>query len=353
MSEPTEQPTIRLLILDQSGPFRVSLSHLLACESGVEISGACGTRAEAMKVLESSNVDLVLLDFDHGVDFIGAAREAGYTCRFLIVSSALDVRKSALALKLGASGIFLKTEARSLVVHAIRLVAQGDMWIDPGVVHSLATELERYTRPEAQELPERERRVLAGIVAGHSNREIGEEMGISEAWVKEVVQRLFIRAGVKSRNQLARLVLDANLGFDGNGEVVAQDGMCIDPKVVYSFESEALERYRRPGARELPECERRVLAGIVKGHSNRKIGEEMGISEAWVKKVVKRLFIRAGVNTRSQLAGLALSAKRGVDQHGAGERLEESAELIVSLSRSSQLGLSGPDQSKCGTRLLA
>ena len=70
--------------------------------------------AEALEVLKGSTVDMVLLDFDvgteHGNDFIAAARQAGYQGRFLIVAGSANVRNSAIALKLGASGIFLKSE---------------------------------------------------------------------------------------------------------------------------------------------------------------------------------------------------------------------------------------------------
>ncbi len=232
------EPRIRMMILDQFGLFRVSLSRLLGSEPGVEIAGECGTPAEALAVLADSKVDLVLVDLEQGIDFISATREAGYTGRFLVMSGTLDLCKSALALKLGASGIFLKSEAPSLLMHAIRLVAQGELWIDPKVVHSLATEvIERYPRLEApmsgsSQLPERERRVLSGIVAGHSNRKIGAEMGLSESSVKNVVQRLFSRAGVKTRSQLVRLAVQGTLGSEqrarehseASSSLVEQDG---------------------------------------------------------------------------------------------------------------------------------
>jgi DNA-binding NarL/FixJ family response regulator len=220
ISDSAEPPRIRLMILDQFGLFRVSLSRLLASEPGVEIAGECGTPADAMALLERSSVDLVLLDMEQGVDFILAAQEAGYRGRFLVFSGALDVRRAALALKMGASGMFLKSEAPSLLLHAIWLVTQGEIWIDPKVVHALATELiDRYPKlnapmSDSSHLPERERLVLSGIVAGHSNRKIGEDMGLSESSVKNVVQRLFSRAGVKTRSQLVRLAIEGTLGAE-------------------------------------------------------------------------------------------------------------------------------------------
>ena len=61
-------------------------------------------------------------------------------------------------------------------------------------------------------LPERERQVLLGILAGLTNRKIGENLGLSESSVKNVVQRLFSKAGVKTRTQLVRVALEGSLG---------------------------------------------------------------------------------------------------------------------------------------------
>jgi len=145
MNEPREDHAIRLVILDQVGLFRVSLGRLLASQPGFEVAGECGTTSEVLEVLARRPIDLILLDFDvyteAGGDFISAAREAGYQGRFLIIAGSLDVRKSALALKLGASGIFLKSEAPDRLLHAIRAVAAGEVWLDHKVVNLLADEL--------------------------------------------------------------------------------------------------------------------------------------------------------------------------------------------------------------------
>lgn len=228
MSDQTAAPPIRLVILDQFGLFRVSLGRLLASEPGFEVAGECATPAEALAILARSPIDIILLDFDvcteQGGDFISAARAAGYQGRFLIVAGSLDARKSALALKLGASGIFLKSEAPDRLLHAIRVVAEGEAWIDRKVIQLLADELiDRYPALDSQvhgnPLDERERQVLIGIVGGLSNRKIGENMGLSESSVKNVVQRLFSKAGVKTRSQLVRVALERPLGKSPNGDV--------------------------------------------------------------------------------------------------------------------------------------
>lgn len=212
---------IRLVLLDELGLFRASLGRFLASESGFEVAGECGTAAETLEILKLSTIDIVLLDFEigaeHGIDFICAARQAGYNGRFLIVAGAVDVRKSAIALKLGASGIFLKSEAPDHLLDVIRRVANGEVWVDQKIIHLLADQfIDRHCHLDDQksdkDLDERERTVLLGIVGGLSNKKIGENMGLSESSVKNVVQRLFSKSGVKTRSQLVRMALEGSLG---------------------------------------------------------------------------------------------------------------------------------------------
>lgn len=225
MSDANGERLIRLMILDPLGLYRASLGRLLSAQSGFEVVQECATAEEALKTLASSAVDLILLDFDsftaQGADFMSAARAAGYAGRFLIIAGHVDVRKSALAVKHGASGIFLKSESPDRLLHAIRTVADGEVWLDQKVLQLLANELiDRESGrgagledlPHGNPLNDREQSVLAGIVGGLSNRKIADQMSLSESSVKNVVQRLFGKAGVKTRSQLVRAALEGSLG---------------------------------------------------------------------------------------------------------------------------------------------
>lgn len=223
MTQPdqTQESRIRLVLLDDHGLFRAGLGRLLASEPDLEVTGECGTSAEALEVLKSSTVDVVLLDFDVGTEpgneFMSAARQAGYRGRFLIVAESADARNSAIALKLGASGIFLKSEAPGRLVRAIRLVGNGGIWVDRSIIQLLADQLiHRCPRLEDQRssgpLEDCEQNVLLGIVGGLTNRKIGAKVGLSESSVKHIVQRLFGKAGVRTRGQLVRVALQGSLG---------------------------------------------------------------------------------------------------------------------------------------------
>jgi DNA-binding NarL/FixJ family response regulator len=216
----TDEKRIRLVVLDDHGLFRASLAKLLASESGFEVVGECGTSAEALEMLNGSPVDVVLLDFDlgaeHSNDLISAARKAGYQGRFLIVAGTADADRSAKALKFGASGIFLKSEAPERLIQAIRHIASGAVWVDQRIIQLLADQCLSQPRRADQEsggaLEEREQKVLLGILGGLTNRDISEGMGISESSVKNILQVLFTRTGVRKRSQLVRLALEGSLG---------------------------------------------------------------------------------------------------------------------------------------------
>jgi two-component system, NarL family, nitrate/nitrite response regulator NarL len=221
MNDQPDERRLRLLLLDDQGLFRASLGRLLASEPDFEVAGECATFAEALEVLKRSTVDVMLLDFgvgpEHANDYICTARQAGYQGRSLIVAGSADVRNSAVALKLGASGIFLKSESPDRLVQAIRLVGNGGIWVDQTIIQLLADQLiNRYSQLEDQEssgpLDDRERNVLLGIMGGLTNRKIGDNMGLSESSVKNIVQQLFVKADVRTRSQLVRVALEGSLG---------------------------------------------------------------------------------------------------------------------------------------------
>jgi len=217
MQENTDPEPIRLVLVDAQALFRESLSRFLASQPHLDVVGECGTVVEALEILGTTPVDVVLLDLDlraeQGEQVIPAARRGGYQGRFLMLAGAAGAKELADTIKLGASGIFMKSEGPERLVQAIRLVASGAVWIDPKAIQLMADQLAE--RPSASaksnHLSEREEKVLAGILSGLTNRKIGDNMGLSEGTVKSIVQQLFLRAGVRTRSQLVRMALDGSL----------------------------------------------------------------------------------------------------------------------------------------------
>jgi DNA-binding NarL/FixJ family response regulator len=222
LSQTNQENRIRLLLLDDQALLRASLAHFLASEDELSVVGECGTPSEALDALQASPIDVVLLDFAHAMEagggLISAAYRNGFEGRFLIVAETAESKSAALAIRIGASGIFLKSEAPHRLVLAIKVVANGGVWLDPRIVRLLADEsVGRVAPPSNGEsysnlLTDREQRVLSGILGGLTNRKIGENLGLSESSVKTAVQQLFYRTGVRTRGQLVRVALEGALG---------------------------------------------------------------------------------------------------------------------------------------------
>ncbi len=207
---------IKLLLLDDHVLFRESLSRLLASEVDFTMAGHCGTVAEALAIIGREPIDVVLLDFDLGEDkgaqFMAGARSAGYTGKILMVTAGMSAIESSAALRMGASGIFLKHNSPGSLAQAIRLVAAGEMWVDQRVIQMLADVI-----PQRQEatfrklLTEREQDVLRGLFEGLTNKEIAAQLQVSESAIKATLQQLFQKTGVRTRSQLVRIALESSL----------------------------------------------------------------------------------------------------------------------------------------------
>ena len=208
---------LRLLLVDDHTLFRESLSRLLESEPDFEMVGHCAAIEEAIGFLREHPIDLVLLDFDLGEgsasDFLSRARALGFAARVLMVTAGMSDSDSAQLLSQGVSGIFLKHSSPALLAQAIRKVAAGETWIEPGVlsaVAELASQPER--RARNRHFTEREREVLRGVFEGLSNKEIGVRLSISESSVKAALQQLFQKTGVRTRSQLVRVALEQHGG---------------------------------------------------------------------------------------------------------------------------------------------
>jgi DNA-binding NarL/FixJ family response regulator len=204
---------IRLLLVDDHILFREGIGRLLTSEPDFDVITSCGTVSDARAIVEQCSIDVVLLDFDlggaDGLGLISIFREAGWRGRVLMVTAGMTPEESASTLRLGASGIFLKTNSPSALAQAIRMVAAGGTWIDQTVIQLIAESVAPHDDPGEDELlTERERQVLQGVFEGLGNKEIGALIGVSLSVVKTTLQQLFHKTGVRTRGQLVRIALE-------------------------------------------------------------------------------------------------------------------------------------------------
>lgn len=211
MTSPDQK--IQLLLVDDHGLFREGLSRLLEAETAFKLVADCASIQEAIEAMHVCHVDVILLDFDlgeqTGLDFLVYLRTHDFSGRVLIVTAGLSNLDTLRVMELGAAGIFLKHRSPSDLVLAIRRVVNGEAWLDSGSVDALvAAASAPKEEPNPVILNPKERDVLRAVFEGLTNKEIGAKLGISEAYVKALLQQLFNKTGVRSRSQLVRAALE-------------------------------------------------------------------------------------------------------------------------------------------------
>jgi DNA-binding NarL/FixJ family response regulator len=204
---------LRVLIVDDHTLFRESLSRLLEADTECRIVGACASVGEALQIVVKEQIDIVLLDYDLGEEpgtyFLNESKRVGFAGRVLMVTGGMSDEVMLRALDNGASGIFLKNSPLAELMQAIRRVMQGETWIDSGMVKVLIAGARQHSGEVKQEsLSARERNVLRCVFEGLGNKEIGQQLGISEGSVKAALQQLFARTGVRTRSQLVRIAVE-------------------------------------------------------------------------------------------------------------------------------------------------
>ena len=203
-------------MLDDHTLFRESLSRLLDAEPDFEMVADCPTVEQAVEILRSGPVDLVLLDYDLGrqraPDFLDRARALGFAPRVLMVTAGITPSESVQILNEGASGIFLKHSSPALLAEAIRRVHGGETWVDQRCLREIVQVASQPEGRTSKDFTERERAVLRGVFEGLSNKEIGARLQISEGSVKAALQQLFHKTGVRTRSQLVRIALEQFAG---------------------------------------------------------------------------------------------------------------------------------------------
>ena len=206
---------IRVVLVDDHELVRRGLREVLADAGGISVVGEAGTLIEGLRRISSQHPDVVLTEVrlpdGSGIDLLRQVRQSHPAVRVVCVSSVDDPQAVHTAILAGACGYLLKEIRGTALAEAVRRVAAGQSLLDPAVTEQV---FERLRNPEAVHpalaaLTPQERRILELIVDGHTNREIGAELNVSEQTVKNHVTNLLAKLKVTRRTQAA--VLGARL----------------------------------------------------------------------------------------------------------------------------------------------
>jgi DNA-binding NarL/FixJ family response regulator len=206
---------LRVYLADDHAVVREGLKALINAQPQMEVSGEAGDGRTACEQVQELQPDVVVMDVSmpglNGAQATAQLKQACPTVKVLALTVHEDKGYLRLLLEAGASGYVLKRAAAEELIHAIRTVAAGGVYLDPAlagkVVGSFVRASARKGVPEGGDLSDREAEVMRLIAAGYSNKEIASRLCLSVKTVETHKARSMEKLGLDSRADLVRYAL--------------------------------------------------------------------------------------------------------------------------------------------------
>jgi DNA-binding NarL/FixJ family response regulator len=194
-----EPGRIRVLVVDDHPITRFGIAAIIEATPDMTVVGQAGSGEEAVELYEKHVPDIVLMDLRlpgmSGVEAIRTVVGRHRQARFVVLTTYEGDEDIHQALQAGARSYLVKGMPHEALVNALRRVHAGGQFLPPPVSRAL------FSRIPNSELSAREREVLSLLVRGRNNKEIGSELGITEATVKCHVSVILMRLNVSDRTQ--------------------------------------------------------------------------------------------------------------------------------------------------------
>jgi len=203
---------LRVMLVDDSELVRVGLRSVIEGTDDIEVVGEAASIATAVSAVDQYQPDVVLLDLrlPDGMGFEACRRilRQHPNMRILVLTSMDDAKLVDEAIRAGAHGYLLKEINAQTLIHSIHEVAAGKSVLDPSVtarVLQLVKENSNGGESALDQLSPQEKRVLALIAEGRTNKEVAQALGLAEKTVKNYLSTIFEKLHVTRRSQAAVL----------------------------------------------------------------------------------------------------------------------------------------------------
>jgi len=208
MNKVEPKKTIRILIADDHALFREGLRRILELEEDIKIVGEAGDGVEALRLADRLKPDVILMDISlpgpNGIRMTRQIKKRYRKVYVIMLSMYEDATHITESFQAGASAYVIKARPSGELVQIIRSVFREGVSIPPLIEHKLLKGIRKPDflsgTPRAN-LTKKEVKVLKLVASGKTNKEIAKKLFISEKTVKNHLNHIYRKLGVKNRAQ--------------------------------------------------------------------------------------------------------------------------------------------------------
>lgn len=198
---------VKVVIIDDHVMVREGIKQLLEIDGDILVVGEAGDGEEGIKLLETLEPDVVLLDINmpkiNGLEVLEELKNRKLDYKVLILTIHNEVEYLVKAVEIGVAGYVLKDSELAVLKKAIFSIDEGKTYIQPSLTPLLKVKLDQMKETKEEGLTKREIEVLKLIARGMYNKEIADELVISEKTVKNHISNIFRKIDVTDRTQAA------------------------------------------------------------------------------------------------------------------------------------------------------
>ena len=204
---------VRVMLVDDHEVVRMGIRTLLERRPGFVVVGEAGSVQEALSQARQSQPDVIVMDIrlpdGNGVEATREIRDERPETRVIMLTSYADDEAIYGSIMAGASGYLLKQTRGQNLAEAIERVARGESLLDPAVTNKVLERMRSLARGETDELSAltaQERKILGLIAEGKTNKEIAEEIFLSDKTVKNYVSSILGKLNLRRRSEAAAFI---------------------------------------------------------------------------------------------------------------------------------------------------
>lgn len=199
----------RVVLAEDHKLFRDGLERLLSLEEDIEVVGTADNGQEALKVVEKTKPDILLLDVHMpimgGSEMVSILKEKGMDLKYVAITAFDDEGHIAELSQAGVNAYILKASGFDQVQAAIRSVGKGFPYVDPAIAQKLLSPMQKGAGEEdvLKSLSLREKEALYWLAQGFNNQEIADKMILSDKTVKNHLSHVMKKLNTQDRTQAA------------------------------------------------------------------------------------------------------------------------------------------------------